>query len=329
MTLLLTILFGWLGYYRFHKKQYGMGILYLITGGLFCIGWFYDIFKAATEKDTKSNGNNVNVPQATEQKAVHECSIFDPFVTSKHSFYITDTAIFVDGEQVNFADCDKIHIVSGCVAIVGKGGDAEFSANGKDYTIYFNFEDNARFCRAIEFANKKIFALSNEPAPKYYFIAFTGSELAVYDDYITLSHVRTTSGITDYVFKRLEGGNNGLKRVKITDITSIQHKEPTKNIVGFVQFAYPGSIESRGGAATAINDENAIPYYIERVSEMREIVDYIENAREKGRNKPFEPVVINQGVSAADELKKYKDLLDAGVITQEEFDAKKKQLMGM
>ena len=43
----------------------------------------------------------------------------------------------------------------------------------------------------------------------------------------------------------------------------------------------------------------------------------------------MEPVVINQGVSAADELKKYKDLLDAGVITQEEFDAKKKQLMGM
>ncbi|MBE6806625.1 MAG: SHOCT domain-containing protein [Ruminococcaceae bacterium] len=33
--------------------------------------------------------------------------------------------------------------------------------------------------------------------------------------------------------------------------------------------------------------------------------------------------------SAADELKKYKDLLDAGIITQEEFDAKKKQLLGL
>ena len=33
--------------------------------------------------------------------------------------------------------------------------------------------------------------------------------------------------------------------------------------------------------------------------------------------------------SAADELKKYKDLLDSGVITQEEFDAKKKQLLGL
>ncbi len=31
----------------------------------------------------------------------------------------------------------------------------------------------------------------------------------------------------------------------------------------------------------------------------------------------------------ADQLKKYKDLLDSGVITQEEFDAKKKQLLGL
>ncbi|MBE6762713.1 MAG: SHOCT domain-containing protein [Ruminococcaceae bacterium] len=33
--------------------------------------------------------------------------------------------------------------------------------------------------------------------------------------------------------------------------------------------------------------------------------------------------------SGADELKKYKDLLDNGVISQEEFDAKKKQLLGL
>lgn len=32
---------------------------------------------------------------------------------------------------------------------------------------------------------------------------------------------------------------------------------------------------------------------------------------------------------SAEELKKYKDLLDSGVITQEEFDAKKKQLLGL
>lgn len=41
--------------------------------------------------------------------------------------------------------------------------------------------------------------------------------------------------------------------------------------------------------------------------------------------------VINniQETSNADELKKYKELLDSGAITQEEFDKKKKQLLGL
>ena len=33
--------------------------------------------------------------------------------------------------------------------------------------------------------------------------------------------------------------------------------------------------------------------------------------------------------SGADEIMKYKQMLDAGIITQEEFDAKKKQLLGL
>lgn len=41
------------------------------------------------------------------------------------------------------------------------------------------------------------------------------------------------------------------------------------------------------------------------------------------------PQSNNSQTESADELKKYKDLLDSGVITQEEFDAKKKQLLGL
>lgn len=38
---------------------------------------------------------------------------------------------------------------------------------------------------------------------------------------------------------------------------------------------------------------------------------------------------IQAALSPADELKKFKELLDMGIITQEEFDAKKKQLLGL
>ncbi len=38
---------------------------------------------------------------------------------------------------------------------------------------------------------------------------------------------------------------------------------------------------------------------------------------------------VNSGLDAIEEMKKYKDLLDCGAISQEEFDAKKKQLLNL
>ena len=51
----------------------------------------------------------------------------------------------------------------------------------------------------------------------------------------------------------------------------------------------------------------------------------IERQSEKAAVK----TVVNTETSAADELKKYKELLDGDVISQEEFDQKKKQLLGL
>ena len=42
----LTILLGWLGIHRFYRKQIGIGLLYMFTGGIFFIGWFVDIIIA-------------------------------------------------------------------------------------------------------------------------------------------------------------------------------------------------------------------------------------------------------------------------------------------
>lgn len=42
-----------------------------------------------------------------------------------------------------------------------------------------------------------------------------------------------------------------------------------------------------------------------------------------------EPTQPQANIGVADEIKKYKDLLDSGAITEEEFDAKKKQLLGL
>lgn len=47
--LLIAIFLGAFGGYRFYKKQFGLGIVYLLTFGLFGIGWFVDIFLAIRE----------------------------------------------------------------------------------------------------------------------------------------------------------------------------------------------------------------------------------------------------------------------------------------
>ena len=53
----------------------------------------------------------------------------------------------------------------------------------------------------------------------------------------------------------------------------------------------------------------------------------VERQKKQKEAAPVQPSAPT--VSVADELKKFKDLLDQGIITQEEFDAKKKELLGL
>ncbi|WP_439022800.1 SHOCT domain-containing protein [Bacillus thuringiensis] len=47
------------------------------------------------------------------------------------------------------------------------------------------------------------------------------------------------------------------------------------------------------------------------------------------KEKVEERLATNATISVADELKKFKELLDMGVITEDEFNAKKKQLLNI
>ena len=49
---------------------------------------------------------------------------------------------------------------------------------------------------------------------------------------------------------------------------------------------------------------------------------------ERQNNKNFDKLTV-QTLDTADQLKKYKELLDIGAISQEEFEAKKKQILGL
>lgn len=74
---------------------------------------------------------------------------------------------------------------------------------------------------------------------------------------------------------------------------------------------------------------NSISYRIDFLSNAEDLKSYIMNYVSEYKSENSAIASNNIQPSQTDELKKYKDLLDSGVITQEEFDAKKKQLLGL
>lgn len=66
---------------------------------------------------------------------------------------------------------------------------------------------------------------------------------------------------------------------------------------------------------------------IKNRDEIHSVISNILLERQKDNKERTETQVVN--FTNADEIKKYKELLENGTITQEEFDAKKKQLLGL
>lgn len=60
IALILCIFLGVLGGHYFYVGKIGMGVLYLLTCGLFCIGWIIDIFKIASGNFADSRGILLN-----------------------------------------------------------------------------------------------------------------------------------------------------------------------------------------------------------------------------------------------------------------------------
>ena len=78
-----------------------------------------------------------------------------------------------------------------------------------------------------------------------------------------------------------------------------------------------------------------LPIIIIKLADDKNDKDNIENALLTDQDKKCDEILENSKIQKTDrqsdkfeEIKKYKELLDMGIITQEEFDAKKKELLG-
>jgi hypothetical protein len=116
---------------------------------------------------------------------------------------------------------------------------------------------------------------------------------------------------------------NGEKSYDISQITAIQVK---KNgfMPGYMQISAKGNNDLLQGSFNALASENAVVIYnTNQYNSALEIKKYIEENRSNYKNKNY----TIQQKSAAEQIKEFKELLDQEIITKQEFDEKKKQLL--
>ena len=154
--------------------------------------------------------------------------------------------------------------------------------------------------------------------PVFEFVGGNGDILVLFDDYIVIKHKGAIN--------LLSMGIHGDKTIYYADLTSIQYK-PAGLMNGHIQFSLMGGTESKGGALAAVSDENTVIFTRDKNHEAERVVEFINGKlREIKTSKPA-PVQAAPVSSVADELLKYKQLLDMGVLSQEEFEAKKNELL--
>ncbi len=154
--------------------------------------------------------------------------------------------------------------------------------------------------------------------------SITGQVMYIYDDRIELTH----KGLIGFLTQGLQG----TKTYYYSDISTIQFKNCGWTS-GFFEFTFPGSVDQQGGALFGINNDNRFTFGAPTIGKAEEIAKKMalinEFLQKKIREAKNNRSASAPTLSAADEIKKFKELFDQGIISQDEFEAKKKQLLGL
>ncbi|MBQ8651573.1 MAG: SHOCT domain-containing protein [Alphaproteobacteria bacterium] len=144
--------------------------------------------------------------------------------------------------------------------------------------------------------------------------------MKVYEDKCVLTTKVTIGSVLT------SNATDGEKTIYYSDVLGVQFKRANLTI-GYLQFETASS--SMNNKSSNFWNENSFTFEEGLNPEMEIVAEHIKKKVEETKRQKNAPVVVTNQVSSADELKKFKELLDMGVITQEEFDAKKKQLLGL
>ena len=129
------------------------------------------------------------------------------------------------------------------------------------------------------------------------------------------------------ILSALNQGLKGEKRIPFASITSVQFKEPGIT-TGYIQSGVLGGRESRGGVLDATQDENTVLFLKKAASDFRELRDIVERRALTARNGDSSVSTPVPSANVGEELTKFADLRDRGVLSEKEFTEQKDRLLG-
>lgn len=171
----------------------------------------------------------------------------------------------------------------------------------------------------VDINNYREVGRPDEENPIYYLNGARGRYIKVYDDRCILG---TKAGVASFI---TGNATDGEKTIYYSDILGVQFKKSGVTL-GYLQLE-TASVTMNNKSDNFFN-ENSFTFEANMEYKAKEVADYIQRKVSEVKRKSMGGTTV-YAASAADELKKFKALLDDGIITQEEFDAKKKQLLGI
>lgn len=144
--------------------------------------------------------------------------------------------------------------------------------------------------------------------------------LEVYHSKLTI----TPKGFMGFMNKGLKGA----KTFPLSQITAIQFRKAGPFLNGYLQLTIAGSNESRRGLLAATKDENSFMFRLGDNEKMSQIAQHIEARLNCGSGSPPPLLGLTKSEGLVHELTKLAELRAAGVLSEEEFTAAKRRLIG-
>ena len=115
--------------------------------------------------------------------------------------------------------------------------------------------------------------------------------------------------------------NKGDKVIPLSSISSVQLKLPNMLTNGYIQFAYPGSIENKKGVWDAVHDENSVMFNKNQINNFIKLRDEIIARKSSLENSN------NSSPTKAQEIAELNKLRQQGILTDIEFKSAKEKIL--